>query len=86
MTLNKNIDYGRAMKDLFEGLKYAENKVKSNDEYKYPNAYGRLSMAVKLHLNTCTDLSLDDIDKELYPETINDIPENLYTQSKTIEP
>jgi len=85
MKLNKNVDYGNALKSLFDGLKLAEEKVKSNDEYKYPNAYGRASMAIKMHLVVCTDLTFDDIDRELNPDP-DDIPEELFTQSKTIEP
>lgn len=77
MKLDKKVDYGYALKSLFEGLKSAEKVVKGNDDYKYANAYGRASMAIKMHLVVCTDLTFDDIYKELNPGP-NDIPNNLY--------
>ena len=62
---NKNINYGAAMQTLLEGLKFAEDMAKSKEEYKYPNAYGRATMAIKLCLMTCTEMELDDIDNAI---------------------
>lgn len=87
---NKNIDYGASLTRLLEGLKFAEEMAKSNEEYKYPNAYGRATMSIKMHLIECTDLTLDEIHKATTHEVIptlerhinnpDDIPENLYLQ------
>ena len=65
---NKDVDYGRALKDLFQGLKMAEEKANSNDVDKYPNAYGRATMAIKMCLVTCTDLTFDEIYKQTHPD------------------
>lgn len=37
----------KLIKQLKESLEVAENKANSNEDYKYPYAYGYLSQAVK---------------------------------------
>jgi hypothetical protein len=59
---NKNINYGAALTRLLEGYNFAQEKANSEDEYKYPNAYGRLQSAVKGLFLACTDK---------YPEELN---------------
>ena len=51
---NKNIDYGAALTTLLKGYDFAQDKANSEDEYKYPNAYGRLQQAVKGLFLECT--------------------------------
>lgn len=55
MKLNKNIDLGKAFEMLKDGLEFAEEKARTDEDYKYANAYGRLSSAVKTFLQLTTD-------------------------------
>lgn len=82
---NPNIDYGSALSTLFERLKVAEAVVQGDEVGKYANGYGRISMAVKMCLIECTDLTFDEIHKKTRVSPApaekekDDLPDNLFT-------
>jgi len=71
---NKDIDYGAALTELFEGLKMAE-KVQQSDIGSMAQAYGIITMRVKMVLITCSDLSMNDIYEQTRGrEPVDDVP------------
>lgn len=80
---NPDIDYGSALESLFGGLKDAEKTVQGDSDTKYAYAYGQASMAIKMCLVTCTDLTFDEMHKltRVNPQPENDLGE-LFTHSK----
>jgi len=81
---NPDIDYGSALRDLFKGLKEAQQTVIPGDGYSYARSYGRLAGAVKSCLVACTDMTLEEIQEQTkVTDTKDDIPQSLFSgQSK----
>lgn len=83
---DKKINYGAALQKLLDGYNFAQEKVNSEDDYKYPNAYGRLQSAVKGLFLECTGKYPEELNPPpaaseaptLLLQTENDIPNELY--------
>lgn len=78
---NKNINYQSALKSLFEGLKFADEKIKTDEPYKYAEAYGRLSMSVKTCIFVTDTATYEEIDEALtgVKNEADDIPKNTFS-------
>ncbi len=66
MTINKNVDLGKSFEKLKASLiEITENVNRNNNKERYAYGFGRLETAIKTHLLTCTDLTGEELYKEL---------------------
>lgn len=75
MKPNK-VDLGKAFDRLKQDLFQAVEKTKGNSPARYAEAFGNLETSVKIHLIRCTDLTMEDLQKEMSSQ--DDIPSTLF--------
>ena len=75
MKLLNNVDLEYSFEKLKKSLKDISKEIESGREGRYPYAYGRLSMAVILHLTESTsDETMEDLQKYISdPDDLKDI-------------
>jgi len=80
---NPDVNYGKALSDLYDHLILAEKKRLENpsDPYQYPRAYGHLQGAIKSILVTTDVCEYDEINKALtgFKNEADDIPKNTFS-------
>jgi hypothetical protein len=83
MKLHKDVDLGKSFEKLKSALLKTVGSTKGNNPARYAASFGELSMAVKIHLVQCSDLTLKDIQDEI--EGPDDIPSGLFSRAQAIE-
>lgn len=61
LIINNEIDLSKSFEKLKQELKATANGVKPSTPASYAHYFGRLEMAVKIHLINCTDINMEQI-------------------------
>jgi len=65
MKLNNKVDLGKSFERLKSDLFLAVEETKGNSPARYAAAFGLLESRVKIHLVNCTDITMEELQKEM---------------------